>query len=407
MTRTSRLFAVLITCTLSLTLFLVIVLALSLPLSASSAATIRYVAPGASCAGATPCYASVQAAVDAAQAGDEIRVAASTYSGVSARPRADVSAAGTVTQVVYVDTSVTIRGGYATADWSMSDPTSHETILDASDSGRVFYVTANNAVTLENLTITGGNANEQQGDPEPSIMDAGGGIYAFRSAITINNCLIHDNTASTAHLAFGGGLYLYESSATTLTNNTIRNNQASVSAYGGHGGGVGLVNSTATIDNNTIISNTAALYRMGFGGGMYVTGGTVSLADNSVRGNHGSTTLSSTYVGHGGGLLFEDADVTLTGNTIENNVGGMGGSSVGSFAGRGGGVHLANSDATVIGNTIANNVGSTGGSGSGGGSLFCRRRRRHSTQWIDIARQRHYCKRSQQQRFLLRRWPIR
>ena len=46
-----------------------------------------YVAPGGDCGtGISPCYASVQAAVDATDdPGDVIKVAAGTYTGVSAR----------------------------------------------------------------------------------------------------------------------------------------------------------------------------------------------------------------------------------------------------------------------------------------------------------------------------------
>ena len=51
-----------------------------------------------------------QAALDAASAGDEIRVAAGVYEGVSSR--------GGTMQAAYVDKSITLRGGYRLADWT-------------------------------------------------------------------------------------------------------------------------------------------------------------------------------------------------------------------------------------------------------------------------------------------------
>ncbi len=57
--------------TLSLTFTLSLAAFLLLALSVGAAPGTRYVAPHANCAGATPCYATLQAAIDAAQAGDK------------------------------------------------------------------------------------------------------------------------------------------------------------------------------------------------------------------------------------------------------------------------------------------------------------------------------------------------
>lgn len=46
---------------------------------------ILYVAPAGDCGGVTPCYTSVQDAVDAADEGDDIRVATGSYGGVTVR----------------------------------------------------------------------------------------------------------------------------------------------------------------------------------------------------------------------------------------------------------------------------------------------------------------------------------
>ena len=91
-----------------------------------------YVAVGGDCGGATPCYATVQEAVDAANPDDVIKVAAGTYSGVSTRDE--------VTQTVYISKNVTIRGGYTTTDWENSAPATNPTTLDAQGQGRVLFI---------------------------------------------------------------------------------------------------------------------------------------------------------------------------------------------------------------------------------------------------------------------------
>jgi uncharacterized repeat protein (TIGR01451 family) len=74
--------------------------------SPCSRESVHYVAPR--CAAVpTPCYTTVQEAVDTACDGDVIKVAAGTYTGVNVRPRGDSSATGVVTQVVYISKTVT------------------------------------------------------------------------------------------------------------------------------------------------------------------------------------------------------------------------------------------------------------------------------------------------------------
>jgi hypothetical protein len=88
---------------------------------ASPAAMVRYVTTDGNDGGgtnsctsiSTPCR-TLQQAVNVATSGDEIRVATGIYTGVQARSG--------VTQVVYIDKTVTVRGGYTTTDWTTPYP---------------------------------------------------------------------------------------------------------------------------------------------------------------------------------------------------------------------------------------------------------------------------------------------
>ncbi len=322
--------------------------------------TARYVAPtGSDIGGCTsaisPCR-TVQYAVDQAAAGDEIHVAAGTYTDIHAR--------NSVTQVVYISKTVTVRGGYS-ADFGAWDPAQYTTTLDAMGTGRVLYITGNITPTVEGLSLTHGDATGLGGGWWGD--DAGGGVYIVTATAAISNCRIVSNTAS----YYGGGLYLWHSNA-TLTGNTIGGNTASASlSYGGglylldsdnttltnnqisgntafHGGGLHLLDSDNTmLMNNTIVSNTASYY----GGGLYLYySGNATLTDNRVISNTAS---------RGGGLsLYYSNNASLTGNRISGNA------AFGSEDGYGGGVYLKNSDnVTLTGNQISGNIilGSDGG----------------------------------------------
>lgn len=340
-----------------------LVLPLALILLVGQAVSVRaypgvlYVASGGNCGGANPCYGSVQAAVDAASSDDEIRVAAGTYAGVSAR--------ASVTQVVYIDKSVAIRGGYITTDWTTPDPGANLTILDAENAGRVLYVTGNISTTIEGLHITGGNASNLGGPWNDA--DVGGGVYVYTATVTISDCVVYGNTASTVREGDGGGILIYGSDAATLIGNMIRNNRATTAfdAYSG-GGGLAISSSTATLKDNVIRDNvSAAAGGYSSGGGLAIWSSTALLEDNTVTGNLAST--GGSYDDYGGGIDVTFSIITLRGNTIVSNTTSEG------WYGAGGGIGIRFSDGVTLShNLIAGNTAGVGEQGVGGGVYISR-----------------------------------
>ncbi len=321
-------------------------------LTVARAAGPHHVAPGGDCGTASPCYATIQAAVDTADPGDVIKVAQGAYTDVHTR-------AG-ITQVVYISNTVTVRGGYTTTDWTTPDPESRPTTLDAQGLGRVLVITGSITPTIEGLRITGGDASGLGGwKGDPANHDAGGGVYVYGATPTISRCVIYSNTASNLDRGFGGGLYL--EGMITLTGNTVQENVASTANIGA-GGGVCLGDSDgSTLSGNTILTNTASTANTGSGGGVYLYQSDTTLMGNTFQGNVASKGTS--YWGYGGGLRAYASDVTLVGNYLRGNIGAT------TCSGDGGGVYLRDAEATLESNWIIDNTASqaAGYTGRGGG----------------------------------------
>ena len=216
-------------------------------------------------------YLDLQQALDEAQWGDDIWVAAGVYKPSQlAHPDAPRTAHYSLIN------GVGIYGGFAGTE----DPASfglddrdfelNETILtgDLNDNGRdpndcyhIFYngSTDNldpNAI-LDGFTITGGNADaSEQACMTPN--NEGGGIYNYQSSPVITNCKFVDNYAKSfdTNYGFGGGIYNYESD-TIITNCTFIENTS------GSGGGIYNEYGQPIIDNCCFNDNHA-----GAGGGI-------------------------------------------------------------------------------------------------------------------------------------------
>ena len=324
-------------------------------------------------------YSTIQAALDAAVDGDQIYVAAGTYSDVHSLPAPpDYTGPTTIHQVVYVNKAVSIIGGYDATftDWN---PEVNRTIIDAFNQGRCLVISGTDNPVIQGIVFQNGNALGQGG---VIWDDAGGGIYAMGGSPVVLQCEIHQNYAGSG----GGILFAYCDNFNllhcTLTSNQCNDSGAAMFCLGSEGyvedthfefnisgnmaGGVYVDYNFPSFYLNTFKSNTAGNY----GGAMvlYDTGANIEnniFTDNSA-GTGGAiwSSLSSglidsnqiinnTAENSGAGLYFQEGTHELRNNFVCSN-------HVTQPSGSGAGILVAAGNYNWIHNTIADNDGGDG-----------------------------------------------
>jgi uncharacterized repeat protein (TIGR01451 family) len=223
---------------------------------------------------------TIQHAVNQALPGDEIRIAGGVYTDVvTATVGAQV-----VEQVLYLDKSVVLRGGYNALNWvEPPAPFTYTTTLDGQAARRVVYIPAGNAPTLEYLGLTGGRAA------------AGAGLYNAGSDLALHGLMLHHNHAGEdgAGLFSAGGDLLLQDSA-------IYRNQADR-----HGAGLYVAAGTAGLENNTFHANQAA----DNGGAIY----------NAAGMGITNTIIVSNSAGASGGALYNAGTASVASSDVAFN----------------------------------------------------------------------------------------
>ena len=273
--------------------------------TSAQAATLTYSYDGGKTAAQNG--TALQAAINAASAGDELKVQAGTYIGnFSMREGVNVS------------------GGWNEGFTAQTD---YATILDANADGRVLEQPSNFTTWTiwSNFTIQNGNLKAISATPANGLSSG----VALGKKGQVKHCLIQNNTFSYNGNCMGGGVGNDAVDVATdvcAEDCIIRNN------CGTHGGGVRVRGTVLNciIENN----NTNNSIKTGPGGGVHLQSG--RLVGCIVKGNYSGGDT-------GGVRLFGKCQVInclIADNTATGKVGGIG-------------IESANSD--VIGCTIVNN----------------------------------------------------
>ena len=194
--------------------------------------------------------------------------------------------------------------------------------ISGGNSTRLFYVNAGKALTLNNLILTNGYSGG----------DYGGAIYVNGATLTLNRTTIQ-NSRTLGN--FGGGAIVAPSSAVTINNSILKNNSASV-------GGALSATGTVNISNSQFLDNTARY-----------NSGAVSLVATALIQNSTFTGNRATEFGSTGGAIYVGGNVTIQDSTINENE-----------AGKGGGIFVAdNTTLDVTRSTLNGNLASDSGGG--------------------------------------------
>ncbi|MCH7918356.1 MAG: hypothetical protein IIC50_10255 [Planctomycetes bacterium] len=259
--------------------------------------------------------------MNAAQAGDEIWVAAGTY-----RPRGVSRRGLDRTATFQLKSDVAIYGGFAGVEAirERRDPERNETILsgdligdddpttaaadlidDPTRQDNAFHVVTGSgtraSAMLDGFVITGGNANGTLG----SETLRGGGMYNDRGTPTLANCTFSRNVASSVEEDGGGGAMYNQNSSPVLTNCVFVANSARF------GGGMYNHPGSPTLTNCTFNGNWGDL-----GGGMCNRDGSNPMLTHCVFTENGAESAG----GGGGGMgNWNFASPTLINCTFSGN----------------------------------------------------------------------------------------
>ena len=254
---------------------------------------------------------AVQQAVDAATAGDSVKIAGNC---------AGVTPWNGSYQTVFINKALSLEGGYTAGNWDTPDPINTPTTLDALSLGRVVFINAVVEVDIENLSLANGNSGGSGTGNCPGY-GCGGGLFTY-GGLNLNQVIIRNSTANRGGGAYvAGGLTAIDTD--WLNNTGVSQRGGAFEVYGDASlsggllqgntalyGGAIFADAGLEINSTHFIDNTATSPSSGSGGAIYATGIT------SITGAHFEGNRS--YSG-AGAVLASGTDTTVVNSEFVDN----------------------------------------------------------------------------------------
>ena len=191
-------------------------------------------------------------------------------------------------------------------------------------------------LTLENLTITGGNSSEE-----------GGGIYVYGGTLDMTNCKVEGNITKSY---MGGGIFVYNGGTVIMDGGTISRNEVrgTTSSNQNYGGGIYVSSGRFTMKGDAIISENILAVAddatSRYGGNVYVHTATFEMEGGTISGGNAE---------YGGGVYVYSGEFTMKGGEIS-------GGNANSY---GGGVYVYKGAFMMNGGTISDCTAKYAGGG--------------------------------------------
>ena len=191
--------------------------------------------------------------------------------------------------------------------------------INAAGKGRVMYINGNAVVTLENITLTGGETSDYYCS---GVIIRGNGELIMNDGAIISDCKAPGGYGGGVLVGMSTGPGTYSPGKFTMSGGKISNCEASA------GGGVYVTNSEFTMSDDATIENclvTSTQYN-NYGGGVYVGGGTFTMSDSAAIKNCEAMSESECEGSGGGVYVTFSGTFNMTGGEISgctaNNAGG-------------------------------------------------------------------------------------